>query len=55
MDCAVEHLSWLERHWFEGCEGNSEEDVDGELLMLGKRAKRLERRAMAHRVKGLDD
>jgi hypothetical protein len=54
LDCAVEHLSWLERRiGLRDARGLAKQTWDGELLaMLGKRAKRLERRAMAHRVKG---
>ena len=54
LDCAVEHLSWLERRiGLRDARGVAKRTWDGELLsMLGKRAKRLERRAMAHRVKG---
>jgi hypothetical protein len=54
LDCAVEHLSWLERRiGLRDARGVAKRTWDGELLaMLGKRAKRLERRASSHRVKG---
>ena len=54
LDCAVEHLSWLERRiGLRDARGIAKKTWDGELLsMLGKRAKRLERRASSHRVKG---
>ena len=54
LDCAVEHLSWLERRiGLRDARGIAKKTWDRELLsMLGKRAKRLERRASSHRVKG---